>query len=61
MSIVLGAIADDFTGATDLAGTWVGEGVKTVQTVGVPGTGADIGDAEAVVVALLTSTVDSHK
>ncbi|MCY4500715.1 MAG: four-carbon acid sugar kinase family protein [Alphaproteobacteria bacterium] len=56
MSIVLGAIADDFTGATDLAGTWVKEGVKTVQTVGVPGGGTDIGDAEAVVVALKSRT-----
>ncbi len=56
MNIVLGAIADDFTGATDLAGTWVKEGVKTVQTVGVPDAGTDIGDAEAVVVALKSRT-----
>ena len=61
MSIVLGAIADDFTGATDLAGTWVKEGVKTVQTVGVPRAGADIGDAEAVVVALKSRTAPADE
>ena len=56
MSIVLGAIADDFTGATDLASAWMKEGVKTVQAIGAPDAGTDIGDAEAVVVALKSRT-----
>lgn len=56
MSVVLGAIADDFTGATDLAGTWVKEGVKVAQVIGVPDDGTDIGDAQAVVVALKSRT-----
>ena len=52
MSILLGAIADDFTGATDLANTLVGQGMPTVQSIGVPADGFDPGEARAVVVAL---------
>lgn len=52
MSILLGAIADDFTGATDLANTLVGQGMPTVQSIGVPAADFDAGDAPAVVVAL---------
>jgi len=56
MSVVLGAIADDFTGATDLANTWVKEGVRVCQVIGVPDGQTDTGDAEAVVVALKSRT-----
>ncbi len=56
MSVVLGAIADDFTGATDLANTWVKEGVRVGQVIGVPDAATDTGDAEAVVVALKSRT-----
>ena len=56
MSIILGAIADDFTGATDLANVLVGQGMRTVQVIGVPDADTDIGDAEAVVVALKSRT-----
>ncbi len=56
MPIVLGAIADDFTGATDLANTLVGEGMRVVQVIGVPGPEATSGDADAVVVALKSRT-----
>ena len=52
MSILLGAIADDFTGATDLANTLVGQGMPTVQSIGVPADSFDPGEARAVVVAL---------
>jgi len=52
MSIVLGAIADDFTGATDLANNLVRAGMRTIQTIGVPDHDFDFGDADAVVVAL---------
>ena len=53
MSIVLGCIADDFTGATDLANTLVKNGMRVVQVNGVPGSASakDLGDADAVVVA----------
>jgi len=33
---VLGVIADDFTGATDIAGMLVKGGMRTIQTIGVP-------------------------
>ncbi len=56
MSILLGAIADDFTGATDLANTLVRQGMRTVQALGVPTDDFDYGDADAVVVALKSRT-----
>ncbi|MBS3669975.1 3-oxo-tetronate kinase [Vreelandella boliviensis] len=52
MGITLGAIADDFTGATDLANNLVRAGMRCVQLIGVPRGDIDIGDADAVVVAL---------
>ena len=33
---LIGCIADDFTGATDLASMLVRGGMRTVQTIGVP-------------------------
>ena len=54
MSIVLGAIADDLTGATDLANAWVREGVRVTLSVGVPDETTD--EEEAVVVALKSRT-----
>jgi 3-dehydrotetronate 4-kinase len=50
---VLGCIADDLTGASDLAGTLVREGMRVVQMVGVPSnTAVPVGDADAVVISL---------
>jgi len=57
VAVLLGAIADDFTGATDLCNTLVRRGMRCVQLIGVPAPGAAIPDAEAVVVALKTRTV----
>ncbi|RYX88718.1 MAG: four-carbon acid sugar kinase family protein [Comamonadaceae bacterium] len=52
----LGCIADDFTGATDLANNLVRAGMRVVQAIGVPDVGlAD--DADAVVIALKSRTV----
>ena len=34
--LLLGCIADDFTGATDLANKLVRGGMRAVQTIGVP-------------------------
>ena len=53
--MLLGAIADDFTGATDLANMLVKGGMRTVQTIGVPDTVAP--DVDAVVVALKSRTI----
>lgn len=52
----LGCIADDFTGATDLANNLVRSGMRTVQTIGVP-EGAAPDGADAVVVALKSRTI----
>lgn len=52
MTIVLGAIADDFTGATDLANNLVRGGMRCVQVIGVPDTLPDLSDVDAVIVAL---------
>ena len=52
MSLLLGCIADDFTGATDLANTLTRQGMATVVLLGVPGEGLAAPDADAVVVAL---------
>ncbi len=52
--MLLGCIADDFTGATDLAATLVRGGMRVVQVIGVP-EGAPP-DADAVVVALKSRT-----
>jgi uncharacterized protein YgbK (DUF1537 family) len=56
MPVLLGCIADDFTGATDLANTLVQQGMPTVQTIGVPQRDDLAGDAAAVVVALKSRT-----
>ena len=53
---LLGCIADDFTGATDLANNLVRAGMRTVQTIGVPTEPLNT-PADAVVVALKSRTV----
>src|SRR5580693_2874370 len=52
----LGCIADDFTGGTDLANNLVKSGFRTVQTIGIPKTVAQLEKIDAVVVALKTRT-----
>jgi uncharacterized protein YgbK (DUF1537 family) len=57
--MILGCIADDFTGATDLANNLVRAGMRVVQTIGVPATRAEapgMGEVDAVVVALKSRT-----
>jgi len=54
---VLGCIADDFTGATDLANNLVRSGMRTVQTIGVPADASAPIDADAIVVALKSRTM----
>ena len=72
MTLKLGIIADDFTGATDVANNLVRAGMRVVQTIGVPaqqaaaddqaaasaasGDGAALAQADAVVVALKSRT-----
>ena len=54
MTLKLGCIADDVTGATDLANTLVRAGMRVVQTIGVPVQPID--GVDAVVVALKSRT-----
>ncbi len=60
MPALLGCIADDFTGGTDLAGMLVKAGMRTVQLIGVPDEPLP-DDVDAVVIALKsrTSPVDT--
>ncbi len=55
-ALLLGCIADDFTGATDLANTLVRNGMRTIQIIGVPD-GLELpADADAIVIALKSRT-----
>jgi uncharacterized protein YgbK (DUF1537 family) len=54
--LLLGCIADDFTGATDLANNLVRAGMRVVQAIGVPATPLDA-EVDAVVVALKSRTI----
>lgn len=53
---ILGCIADDFTGATDLANNLVRAGMRVVQTIGVPQSPVSL-SADAVVVSLKSRTI----
>jgi uncharacterized protein YgbK (DUF1537 family) len=52
MSILLGCVADDFTGATDLANTLVKAHMRTVQLLGVPRPGLKVPAVDCIIVAL---------
>jgi 3-dehydrotetronate 4-kinase len=54
-AILLGAVADDFTGATDLAGVLVRDGLRAIVTIGVQ-RDVELPDVDAVVVALKSRT-----
>ena len=53
----LGVIADDFTGASDVAGTLVGAGMRVVQTFGIPDPSVQLHDVDCIVVSLKTRSV----
>jgi uncharacterized protein YgbK (DUF1537 family) len=55
--MLLGAVADDLTGATDLALMISRQGMKTVQVIGALPKGGDFSDADAVVVAMKSRTI----
>jgi len=56
MGLLLGCIADDFTGATDLANNLVRAGMRVVQTIGLPDAPLP-DDCNAVVIALKSRTI----
>src|SRR5262247_3271029 len=59
-AMLLGCIADDFTGATDLANMLVRGGMRTIQAIGVP-TEPCGQEVDAVVIALKSRTIDPAK
>src|SRR5258707_14834479 len=58
---LLGIIADDFTGATDIAGMLVKGGMRTIHTIGLPAQGTIPDDVDAVVVALKTRSIAANE
>ena len=57
--ISLGCIADDYTGASDLANTLTRAGLRTVQTIGVPSDDLDLPEVDAVVVSLKSRSIEA--
>ena len=55
--MLLGCIADDLTGATDLALMLTREGLRTLQTTGLPADDLDLAGVDAIVVALKSRTI----
>jgi uncharacterized protein YgbK (DUF1537 family) len=55
--MLLGAVADDLTGATDLSLMIARQGMKTVQVIGALPEASSFGDADAVVIALKSRTI----
>ena len=53
---MIGCVADDFTGATDVANIFARGGLKTTVLIGVPADDAQV-DAEVIVIALKTRTI----
>ena len=55
--MLIGAVADDITGASDLCLMLSNAGLHTVQIMGVPAAGAALPKADAVVIALKSRTI----
>jgi uncharacterized protein YgbK (DUF1537 family) len=55
----LGCIADDYTGASDLANTLTRCGLRTVQTIGVPADDLPLPEVDAVVVSLKSRSIEA--
>ena len=58
MSIVLGCIGDDYTGSSDLANALTRAGLRTIQTIGTPADDLELPEADAVVVALKSRSIE---
>lgn len=59
MTLALGCIADDYTGASDLANTLTRCGLRTVQIIGVPNDALVLPDVDAVVVSLKSRSIEA--
>jgi uncharacterized protein YgbK (DUF1537 family) len=58
--LFLGCIADDFTGATDLANNLVRSGMRTIQSIGIPTSPID-SQTDAIVIALKSRTIPAQE
>ncbi|QND74744.1 3-oxo-tetronate kinase [Tardiphaga robiniae] len=61
MTLALGCIADDYTGASDLANTLTRCGLRTVQTIGIPADDLQLPDVDVVVVSLKSRSIAASK
>lgn len=61
MTLALGCIADDYTGASDLANMLTRCGLRTVQTIGVPDDALALSDVDAVVVSLKSRSIEASQ
>jgi uncharacterized protein YgbK (DUF1537 family) len=59
VTLALGCIADDYTGASDLANTLTRAGLRTVQTIGVPLNDLVLPEVDAVVVSLKSRSIEA--
>lgn len=59
MTLALGCIADDYTGASDLANMLTRCGLRTVQTIGVPAAALALPGVDAVVVSLKSRSIEA--
>jgi uncharacterized protein YgbK (DUF1537 family) len=60
VTLKLGCIADDYTGASDLANTLTRAGLRTVQTIGVPSDDLALPEVDAVVVSLKSRSIEAQ-
>jgi 3-dehydrotetronate 4-kinase len=58
---LMGCIADDYTGATDVASMLTRAGLRVIQCFGVPSTSEDLLDFDAIIVALKSRSIASHE
>ncbi|ACB95708.1 3-oxo-tetronate kinase [Beijerinckia indica] len=61
MSLLLGCIADDYTGASDLANTLARNGLRTIQTIGLPAADLDLKDIDAAVVSFKSRSIPADE
>ncbi len=61
MTLALGCIADDYTGASDLANMLTRCGLRTVQTIGVPSDALALPEVDAVVVSLKSRSIEASQ
>ena len=59
--MLIGAVADDITGASDLCLMLANSGLHTVQVMGVPAPGTPLPKADAVVIALKSRTIPAQQ